>query len=306
MASVDIKNDYSMEAGLLSTDREERIMSSKEALLQDSESAQTIPRTKTRRISPAGKALIALAACCLLGVGVASIGGATRFCPGHLRHGDVIGKHGMNAHRPNLSDSMAQMVRRQNTPAPTDTEQATDPTDAASDGASNAPSGALQAEPLVLQTPCSNPLLRLRSPRTRLARLLSSLPLPPKSQPTRPAPQMRPQTPRLNPQSLSHLPPADLLPLPNLPRTQLLKHLLLPRNLKRSLLSLHPQLLSEPPVGPRRTDPSPLRTLPLNRPPMIPRPLPLTTRKPQLRQMRLHKPQTMPKARLRLSLIEAP
>ncbi|KAG5802961.1 hypothetical protein H9Q74_012348 [Fusarium xylarioides] len=140
MASVDIKNDYSMEAGLLSTDREERTMSSKEALLQDSESAQTIPRTKTRRISPAGKALIALAACCLLGVGVASIGGATRFCPGHLRHGDV-GKHGMNAHRPNLSDSMAQMVRRQNTPAPTDTEQGTDPTDAASDGASNAPSG---------------------------------------------------------------------------------------------------------------------------------------------------------------------
>ncbi|KAH7177611.1 hypothetical protein DER46DRAFT_128819 [Fusarium sp. MPI-SDFR-AT-0072] len=141
MASVDIKNDYSMEAGLLSTDREERTMSSKEALLQDSESAQTIPRTKTRRISPAGKALIALAACCLLGVGVASIGGATRFCPGHLRHGDVVGKHGMNAHRPNLSDSMAQMVRRQNTPAPTDTEQGTGPTDAASDGASNAPSG---------------------------------------------------------------------------------------------------------------------------------------------------------------------
>ncbi|KAG5760001.1 hypothetical protein H9Q69_000163 [Fusarium xylarioides] len=140
MASVDIKNDYSMEAGLLSTDREERTMSSKEALRQDLESAQTIPRTKTRRISPAGKALIALAACCLLGVGVASIGGATRFCPGHLRHGDV-GKHGMNAHRPNLSDSMAQMVRRQNTPAPTDTEQGTDPTDAASDGASNAPSG---------------------------------------------------------------------------------------------------------------------------------------------------------------------
>ncbi|CVK87073.1 uncharacterized protein FMAN_05760 [Fusarium mangiferae] len=140
MASVDIKNDYSMEAGLLSTDREERTMSSKEALLQDSESAQTIPRTKTKRISPAGKALIALAACCLLGVGVASIGGATRLCPGHLRHGDV-GKHGMNAHRPNLSDSMAQMVRRQNTPAPTDTEQGTDPTDAASDGASNAPSG---------------------------------------------------------------------------------------------------------------------------------------------------------------------
>ncbi|EWZ02178.1 hypothetical protein FOYG_01554 [Fusarium oxysporum NRRL 32931] len=141
MASVDIKNDYSMEAGLLSTDREERTMSSKEALLQDSESAQAIPRTKTRRISPAGKALIALAACCLLGVGVASIGGATRFCPGHLRHGDVVGKHGMNAHRPNLSDSMAQMVRRQNTPAPTDTEQGTGPTDAASDGASNAPSG---------------------------------------------------------------------------------------------------------------------------------------------------------------------
>ncbi|CVK88042.1 uncharacterized protein FPRO_06022 [Fusarium proliferatum ET1] len=140
MASVDIKNDYSMEAGLLSTDREERTMSSKEALLQDSESAQTIPRTKTRRISPAGKALIALAACCLLGVGVASIGGATRLCPGHLRHGDV-GKHDMNAHRPNLSDSMAQMVRRQNTPAPTDTEQGTDPTNAASDGASNAPSG---------------------------------------------------------------------------------------------------------------------------------------------------------------------
>ncbi|SCN73880.1 uncharacterized protein FFB20_04460 [Fusarium fujikuroi] len=140
MASVDIKNDYSMEAGLLSTDREERTMSSKEALLQDSESAQTIPRTKTRRISPAGKALIALAACCLLGVGVASVGGATRLCPGHLRHGDV-GKHGMNAHRPNLSDSMAQIVRRQNTPAPTDTEQGTDPTDAASDGASNAPSG---------------------------------------------------------------------------------------------------------------------------------------------------------------------
>ncbi|EXK97175.1 hypothetical protein FOQG_02455 [Fusarium oxysporum f. sp. raphani 54005] len=141
MASVDIKNDYSMEAGLLSTDREERTMSSKEALLQDSESAQAIPRTKTRRISPAGKALIALAACCLLGVGVASIGGATRFCPGHLRHGDVVGKHGMNAHRPNLSDSMAQMVRRQNTPAPTDTEQGTGPTDAASDGASSAPSG---------------------------------------------------------------------------------------------------------------------------------------------------------------------
>ncbi|EWZ48256.1 hypothetical protein FOCG_06828 [Fusarium oxysporum f. sp. radicis-lycopersici 26381] len=141
MASVDNKNDYSMEAGLLSTDREERTMSSKEALLQDSESAQAIPRTKTRRISPAGKALIALAACCLLGVGVASIGGATRFCPGHLRHGDVVGKHGMNAHRPNLSDSMAQMVRRQNTPAPTDTEQGTGPTDAASDGASNAPSG---------------------------------------------------------------------------------------------------------------------------------------------------------------------
>ncbi|EXM33774.1 hypothetical protein FOTG_02326 [Fusarium oxysporum f. sp. vasinfectum 25433] len=141
MASVDIKNDYSMEAGLLSTDREERTMSSKEALLQDSESAQAIPRTKTRRISPAGKALIALAACCLLGVGVASIGGATRFCPGHLRHGDVVGKHGMNAHRPNLSDSMAQMARRQNTPAPTDTEQGTGPTDAASDGASNAPSG---------------------------------------------------------------------------------------------------------------------------------------------------------------------
>ncbi|EWG43175.1 hypothetical protein FVEG_04758 [Fusarium verticillioides 7600] len=140
MASVDTKNDYSMEAGLLSTDREERTMSSKEALLQDSESAQTIPRTKTRRISPAGKALIALAACCLLGAGVASIGGATRFCPGHLRHSDV-GKHGMNAHRPNLSDSMAQMVRRQNTPPPTDTAQGTDPTDAASDGASNAPSG---------------------------------------------------------------------------------------------------------------------------------------------------------------------
>ncbi|KAJ4122386.1 hypothetical protein NW765_005217 [Fusarium oxysporum] len=273
MASVDNKNDYSMEAGLLSTDREERTMSSKEALLQDSESAQAIPRTKTRRISPAGKALIALAACCLLGVGVASIGGATRFCPGHLRHGDVVGKHGMNAHRPNLSDSMAQMVRRQNTPAPTDTEQGTGPTDAASDGASNAPSGGSSggasggASNTVQQPTATNEASETAAqPSATAEESTDQASATDEASNTQAQPSVT-QPSATSPPSATARPTEDSATEASPSATES----------QGSLLSLHPQLLlhSEPPAGPRRTDLSPLRTLPLNRPPMIPRPLPL-------------------------------
>lgn len=127
------KNDYNMEAGLLSTDREERIMSDKEALLQDSEPTQP----QRRRISPARKVLVGFAVCCLLGVGLGVVGHATNMsmCPGHLRHGhgDAMDKHGMNSHRPNLSESIALMVKRQNTPGPSDTNQATEPTQGTSE-----------------------------------------------------------------------------------------------------------------------------------------------------------------------------
>ncbi|KAH7152159.1 hypothetical protein B0J13DRAFT_256491 [Dactylonectria estremocensis] len=116
MASSDVKHDYNMEAGLLSTPREERIME-KETQSQDSEFAHT--SQMSRNTSCTRRGLIALAVVSLVGVGLVSIGGGV--CPNHLRHAtaeDIRVKDAIHSHKPNLSDTMAQLARRQenNTP----------------------------------------------------------------------------------------------------------------------------------------------------------------------------------------------
>ncbi|KAL6402237.1 hypothetical protein AUP68_14705 [Ilyonectria robusta] len=116
MASSDTKHDYNMEAGLLSTHGEERMLT-KEAQFQDSE--LTNSRDGTRTTSCARRALIALAVVCLVGVGLVSLGHGV--CPGHLRHavnGDISVKDAIHSHKPNLSDSMARLARRQDNLTP--------------------------------------------------------------------------------------------------------------------------------------------------------------------------------------------
>ncbi|KAK7430323.1 hypothetical protein QQZ08_003071 [Neonectria magnoliae] len=140
MPSSDIKHDYSMEAGLLSTHGEERTMTKEEAEFEDYYDEEEIDCSNegTRTTSYARRALIALAVLGLLGIGLVSIGGATGVCPGHLRHamnGEMSIKEAVHGHKPNLSESMAQLARRQdnaNTPgASASTDSVAGTTDAA-------------------------------------------------------------------------------------------------------------------------------------------------------------------------------
>ncbi|KAK7414679.1 hypothetical protein QQX98_006447 [Neonectria punicea] len=140
MPSSDIKHDYSMEAGLLSTHGEERTMTKEEAEFEDYYGDEEIDYSNegTRTSSYARRGLIALAVLGLLGIGLVSIGGATGVCPGHLRHamnGEMSIKEAVHGHKPNLSESMAQLARRQdsaNTPgASASTDSVAGTTDAA-------------------------------------------------------------------------------------------------------------------------------------------------------------------------------
>ncbi|KAI5461438.1 hypothetical protein BGZ63DRAFT_424325 [Mariannaea sp. PMI_226] len=128
MAYSDNKHD-SMEAGLLSTHREEERMLLKEDPYLDEHEEPIRSMEYSPRASPARRILMALGICFLVGIALVSITSATGVCPGHrnTNTGEVSIKDAVHRHNPNLSHAMGHMAKRQvNTPTASDTTTTTE------------------------------------------------------------------------------------------------------------------------------------------------------------------------------------